>query len=78
MKTFAVLEDSIVINTIICDTLEAAENASGKTCIQYTIENPAVIGYPYINGYFFQPRAQSHEVFPPLNPGDEGYISSED
>lgn len=78
MKTFAVIENNMVINTIICDNLENAEIATGKTCVEYTIENPAIIGYPYANGYFYHPMPEEDEIFPPLQPGDEGYIPPND
>ena len=45
---YAVIENNIVTNIIVADTLEIAEQATGKTCIQYTDANPASIGDTFI------------------------------
>jgi hypothetical protein len=37
----AVIEDNVVINTIIADTVEIAESVTGKTCIEI-LENYAI------------------------------------
>lgn len=55
MKNFAVIEDKSVINVIIADSKEIAEQATGKTCIEYTEENPAGIGWTYENNNFIAP-----------------------
>jgi hypothetical protein len=47
MATFAVIDNNIVINTIVVDTKETAEEATGKICIEYTEENPAGIGWSW-------------------------------
>jgi hypothetical protein len=42
MAMFAVLnENNEVINTIVADTLEIAEEATKTTCIEFTYDNPA-------------------------------------
>lgn len=46
-KTFAVIENNIVINTIIADSKEIAEEVTNKTCVEYFNSNPAVIGLGY-------------------------------
>lgn len=51
MANFAVIEGENVINTIVADSKEIAEQVTGKTCIKYTNE-PAEIGGTYINGIF--------------------------
>jgi len=62
---FAVLdENSIVINTIVCDNIETAELVTGKTCIEYeeaTEENidqgkTAVNGFKWNGTKFEQPE----------------------
>lgn len=53
MANFAVIEDGIVTNIIVCDSKATAENVTGKVCVEYTNENPAVIGLGY-NGALFE------------------------
>lgn len=52
MKNFAVIENNIVINVIVADSKEIAEEATNQTCVEYTNENPAGIGWTY-NGVSF-------------------------
>jgi hypothetical protein len=53
MKTFAVLDGTNVINTILCTSKAIAEDITGKTCVEYTVE-PAEVGGSYISGNFIQ------------------------
>jgi hypothetical protein len=53
MANFAVIEGENVVNTIIANSKEIAEQITGKTCIKYTNE-PAETGGTYINGIFTQ------------------------
>ena len=55
MATFAVMNDNTVENIIVADTKEIAEQVTNKTCIEYTDENPAGIGYTYADGVFTAP-----------------------
>lgn len=55
MTTFAVISNNQVTNTIDAPSLEVAEEATGQTCIEYTAENPAGIGWTYANGIFTAP-----------------------
>ena len=55
MATFAIIFESKVINTIDAPSLEVAEEATGQTCIEYTTENPAGIGWTYADGVFTAP-----------------------
>ena len=41
---FAVIENNIVENIIVCENKEIAESVTGKLCVEYTDENPAFIG----------------------------------
>jgi hypothetical protein len=52
MKNFAVIEENIVTNVIVADSLEVAESTIGKTCTEYVIP---VIGATYIDGIFTNP-----------------------
>lgn len=47
MATYAVIESDTVENVIVCDSKELAESVTGKTCVEYTDENPAGIGWTY-------------------------------
>ena len=46
-KTFAVMSGNQVINLIVADTLEIAQEATNSVCIEYTEINPAGIGWTY-------------------------------
>ena len=52
MKNFAVIENNIVTNIIICDDITTAQELTDKTCVEYTEENPAYINGTYSNGKF--------------------------
>ena len=58
MANFAVINGNIVENIIVADTKEIAEEATGKTCVEYTEENPAIIGLSWNQEFGFeqQPR----------------------
>jgi hypothetical protein len=45
MANYAVTDNGIVINTIVADSLEVAEEVTGKTCVEYTDENPIGINW---------------------------------
>jgi hypothetical protein len=48
MATFAHLSGDVVNNVIVSNTLEDAELVLGAgSCIEYTDENPAAIGWTY-------------------------------
>lgn len=51
MAQFAVIEGENVINTIIAESKEIAEELTGKTCIEFTTE-PAGVGNTYVGGVF--------------------------
>jgi hypothetical protein len=46
-KTFAQILGDIVVNVILAETQADAELATGTTCIEYTDENSAGIGWTY-------------------------------
>lgn len=52
---FAVIENGVVLNTILCDSQEIAEQVTGLTCVEYTNENPAHIGLGFDGTTFEQP-----------------------
>ena len=51
MKTFAVINGENVINTIVANSKAIAEEVTGLTCIEYTVER-AESGGTYKNGIF--------------------------
>ena len=55
MATFAVIKDGTVNNVIVADTKEIAETVTGLTCIEYTDENRAGIGWTYDGAEFTAP-----------------------
>ena len=55
MANFAVIEYGIVTNTLIAESKESAEDATGKSCVEYTESNVAYIGLGYSKGVFEQP-----------------------
>jgi hypothetical protein len=55
MATYAVIKENIVINTIEAPSLEDAQEATGFTCVEYTTENPAAIGWAYDGTSFIVP-----------------------
>jgi len=57
MSDFAIIKDGKVINTIVADSKALAEEVTGLTCVEYTSENPAVIGLGYDGTTFEQPSA---------------------
>lgn len=46
-KTFAQIENGIVINVLIAETLEDAQLVTNNSCIEYTLDNQAAIGWSY-------------------------------
>ena len=55
MANFAVLSGKNVINVIVASTKKNAELATNAECVEYTDENPAGIGWSYIDGVFVAP-----------------------
>lgn len=67
MANFAVIENNIVINTIVADNKETAEQLTGRQCVEYFDENPAAIGYGFDGTTFEQqPIPEPVEIDPEL------------
>lgn len=58
MATYAIVENNLVTNVIIADTLQIAEQVTGKTCIEYNESNPAGIGWTYDGEKFTAPKLE--------------------
>jgi len=55
MANFAILSGSQVTNIIVAKDLKTAESVTKEKCVEYTEENPAGIGWNYIDGVFVAP-----------------------
>ena len=51
-KNFAVIEDGLVKNCIVSDSLEKAQEVSGLVCVEYTLEDLVSVGFAYTDGEF--------------------------
>ena len=70
MANFAVIEDSVVTNIIVADSKAIAEEVTGATCVEYTIE-PAEPGGTYVNKKFIR-----RKPFPSwVTDGDVGWVA---
>ena len=45
MANYAVIDNQTVINTIVADSLEVAQEVTGQTCIEYTDEAPLGVNW---------------------------------
>jgi|LakMenEpi03Aug12_release.lakeMendotaPanAssembly.Ray.scaffolds.fasta_scaffold2240933_2 hypothetical protein len=58
MANYAVIQNDKVVNIIVCDSKEIAEQITNLTCIEYTEENNAGIGWTYDGTSFINPFAE--------------------
>ena len=57
MSTFAIISNGIVDNVIVAESKNIAEELNpGKTCVEYTEESPAGIGWSYDGTAFTAPE----------------------
>lgn len=66
-RTIAVIENDIVTNIILDIDAETAEANLGMKCVEYTDDNPAIIGGVYKDGVFLPPKI---EIVRPEYPTD--------
>jgi hypothetical protein len=79
MSIFAVLQDNNVINLIVAETKEIAEEITGKTCMEDTDKTAKIGGF--WNGSMFVPPKpldswvlnDEYEWVPPIAMPDDGY-----
>lgn len=62
MKTVAVIENNIVINTIV--HADDWVNPDDETMIEYDAENPAAIGWEVVDGVIINPNPE--QVYPSI------------
>jgi hypothetical protein len=56
MAEYAVIENGIVVNTIIAENKEVAEMITQKTCIEFSVEaGEAGVGWAYNGTTFSRP-----------------------
>lgn len=58
MANYAVIEDNVVVNVIVANSKNIAEEITGRTCIEVTQENPIGIGWEWsadLNKYVSPP-----------------------
>jgi hypothetical protein len=55
MKKFAVIQNNIVLNIILADSKEIAEQVTDLECIEYTDESPAKINDTWDGTNFISP-----------------------
>ena len=59
MANFAVINNGIVVNVILADSKEIAEDVTGLTCIEYEFEPGAPgIGWAYNGTVFTAPETE--------------------
>lgn len=51
MATYAVIENGSVVNVILADSKEIAEEVTQKECLEVTEENPIGIGWEWKNEF---------------------------
>lgn len=65
MAYYAVINGNQVTNVIVAETKEIAEQVTNSTCVEYTEDNPAAIGWAYDGEKFIAPIIEAIE---PNNP----------
>lgn len=61
MANFAVIKSNKVVNIIVADTKEIAEQVTGSECVEYFNNNIAHIGLGYDGSTFEQPVIKTTE-----------------
>lgn len=62
MATYAVMAGSTVSNVIVADNKEETEAALNCTLVEYTVENPAGIGWTYDGKKFTPPVEEAVSI----------------
>lgn len=90
MANFAILDGVNVINTIIADSKETAENVTGKLCIEFSETDRVEVGGTYVDGVFTPHKPYASWIWvnnnwtPPILPPEynsenpKNYIWNED
>ena len=62
MANYAVIANDKVVNVIVADSKEIAEEVTGLVCIEYTDESPIGIGYLWDGTNFINPSEEAPNV----------------
>ncbi len=57
----AVIENGIVENIIVAESVEVAEQITGKECVEYSVEDNPAIGFGWDGTSFEQPPTPEDE-----------------
>lgn len=55
MPNFAIIDNGLVQNVIVCDSKEQAEFYTNRECVEFTPSNPAWVGLGWDGTTFEQP-----------------------
>ena len=66
MAKYAVIHNEAVMNVILCDTKENAENVTGKTCVELPSDSNVGIGWGYIDSEFVEPYKEP-DIIPDIS-----------
>jgi len=69
VKNFAVINDGVVENCIVADSIEVAQEVTGKDCVEYDSTQNVSIGFSYSGGVFTNPNP-----FTPIEEAPEGLL----
>jgi hypothetical protein len=61
MSNFAIIKDTIVINTIVAESKEVAESVTGLQCVEYGENDVVVINGTYDGTSFHSPVVEESE-----------------
>lgn len=65
MTNYAIIDNNLVVDVIIADTVKIAETLTGKKAVQFDLENhEAGIGFSYDGKKFFPPIIEEKEPVP--------------
>lgn len=62
MKNFAVINDTNIVNVIVCESKALAEEITGLTCVEFTSES-AEVGGTYVDGSFIPVKPYPSWIF---------------
>lgn len=58
MSLYAVLNNNLVINVIVAESQEIAQEATNMTCVEIPEDVTAGMGFTYIDGEFIAPPVE--------------------
>lgn len=58
MSLYAIINNNLVVNVIVADSQEIAEEATNATCVEVPEGQSAGIGFSYVDGQFVSPPVE--------------------